>query len=30
MSWFKRQSKNITTPTTEKKDAPSGLWKKTP
>ncbi|MCU0390558.1 MAG: acetyl-CoA carboxylase, carboxyltransferase subunit beta, partial [Thermoflexibacter sp.] len=29
-SWFKRQSKNITTPTTEKKDAPSGLWKKTP
>jgi acetyl-CoA carboxylase carboxyl transferase subunit beta len=30
MSWFKRQSKGITTPTTEKKDAPSGLWKKTP
>lgn len=30
MSWFKRQSKGITTPTTEKKDTPSGLWKKTP
>jgi len=30
MSWFKRQNKGITTPTTEKKDTPSGLWKKTP
>jgi acetyl-CoA carboxylase carboxyl transferase subunit beta len=30
MSWFKRQSKGITTPTNEKKDAPTGLWKKTP
>lgn len=30
MSWFKRQSKGITTPTEEKKDTPSGLWKKTP
>ena len=30
MSWFKRQSKGITTPTNEKKDTPSGLWKKTP
>ncbi len=30
MSWFKRQSKGITTPTNEKKDTPTGLWKKTP
>jgi acetyl-CoA carboxylase carboxyl transferase subunit beta len=30
MSWFKRQEKNITTPTTEKKDTPNGLWYKTP
>ncbi len=30
MSWFKRQNKGITTPTEEKKDTPSGLWKKTP
>ena len=30
MSWFRRQEKGITTPTTEKKDAPGGLWYKTP
>lgn len=30
MSWFKRSEKNITTPTAEKKDAPNGLWFKTP
>jgi len=30
MSWFKRKSKGITTPTNQKKDAPDGLWYKTP
>ncbi|MCU0450007.1 MAG: acetyl-CoA carboxylase, carboxyltransferase subunit beta [Bernardetiaceae bacterium] len=30
MSWFTRQPKGITTPTSEKKDAPEGLWYKTP
>ncbi len=30
MSWFKRTSKGITTPTEQKKDAPDGLWYKTP
>ncbi|MCS7019002.1 MAG: acetyl-CoA carboxylase, carboxyltransferase subunit beta [Cytophagales bacterium] len=30
MSWFRRSEKNITTPTAEKKDAPNGLWFKTP
>jgi len=30
MSWFKRTEKGITTPTEEKKDAPDGLWRKTP
>ncbi len=30
MSWFKRKDKGITTPTEEKKDAPDGLWYKTP
>ena len=30
MSWFKRTSKGITTPTHQKKDAPDGLWYKTP
>ncbi len=30
MSWFKRTSKGITTPTNQKKDAPDGLWYKTP
>jgi acetyl-CoA carboxylase carboxyl transferase subunit beta len=30
MSWFTRQEKGITTPTTEKKDTPNGLWYKTP
>jgi acetyl-CoA carboxylase carboxyl transferase subunit beta len=30
MSWFRRQEKGITTPTSEKKDAPEGVWYKTP
>ncbi|WP_286755184.1 acetyl-CoA carboxylase, carboxyltransferase subunit beta [Roseivirga sp. UBA838] len=30
MSWFQRKVKGITTPTEEKKDAPDGLWFKTP
>ncbi|WP_226391173.1 acetyl-CoA carboxylase, carboxyltransferase subunit beta [Penaeicola halotolerans] len=30
MSWFKRKEKGISTPTEEKKDAPDGLWYKTP
>lgn len=30
MSWFKRKEKGITTPTTEKKDSPDGMWYKTP
>ncbi len=30
MSWFKRKDKGITTPTEQKKDAPDGLWYKTP
>ncbi len=30
MSWFKRQVKGIVTPTNEKKEAPDGLWYKTP
>ena len=30
MSWFTRKSKGITTPTEQKKDAPDGLWYKTP
>lgn len=29
-SWFKRIKKGITTPTTEKKETPDGLWFKTP
>jgi acetyl-CoA carboxylase carboxyl transferase subunit beta len=29
-SWFKRIEKGITTPTAEKKDAPDGLWYKSP
>lgn len=29
-SWFKRMKKGITTPTTEKKETPDGLWFKTP
>ncbi len=28
--WFKRQAKNITTSTDEKKDVPKGLWHQTP
>lgn len=30
MSWFQRKVKGITTPTDQKKDAPDGLWVKTP
>ena len=30
MSWFKRIKKGITTPTTEKKETPDGLWFKSP
>ena len=30
MSWFERKIKGITTPTDQKKDAPDGLWFKTP
>ncbi len=30
MSWFKRKEKGITTPTKDKKDAPDGLWERTP
>jgi acetyl-CoA carboxylase carboxyl transferase subunit beta len=30
MAWFKRKDKGILTPTTEKKDAPDGLWYKSP
>ena len=30
MAWFKRKEKNITTPTESKKDAPEGVWYKTP
>ncbi len=30
MSWFERKVKGITTPTDQKKDAPDGLWVKTP
>lgn len=30
MSWFQRKVQGITTPTEEKKDAPDGLWYKTP
>lgn len=30
MSWFERKVKGITTPTEQKKDAPDGLWFKTP
>jgi acetyl-CoA carboxylase carboxyl transferase subunit beta len=30
MGWFKRTRKGITTPSTEKKEAPDGLWYKTP
>ena len=30
MSWFQRKVKGITTPTDQKKDAPDGLWYKTP
>ena len=29
-SWFKRMKKGITTPTTEKKETPDGLWFKSP
>ena len=30
MTWFQRKVKGITTPTDQKKDAPDGLWFKTP
>ena len=30
MSWFQRKVRGITTPTEQKKDAPDGLWYKTP
>lgn len=30
MAWFKRESAGISTPTTEKKEAPDGLWYKCP
>ncbi len=30
MAWFKRQDKGILTPTSDKKEAPDGLWYKTP
>jgi acetyl-CoA carboxylase carboxyl transferase subunit beta len=30
MAWFKRQDKGIHTPTEKKKEAPDGLWYKTP
>lgn len=30
MAWFNRTDKGISTPTTEKKEAPDGLWYKTP
>ncbi|MHA7099295.1 acetyl-CoA carboxylase carboxyl transferase subunit beta [Roseivirga pacifica] len=30
MSWFQRKVQGITTPTEQKKDAPDGLWYKTP
>lgn len=30
MAWFKRKQKGILTPTAEKKEAPDGLWYKTP
>ena len=30
MAWFRRKKQGITTPTTEKKETPDGLWYKTP
>ena len=30
MGWFTRKSKNIHTPTDQKKDTPGGFWHKTP
>lgn len=30
MSWFKRKEKGILTPTSEKKEAPAGIWYKSP
>jgi acetyl-CoA carboxylase carboxyl transferase subunit beta len=30
MAWFTRKDKGIQTPTAAKKDAPEGLWYKTP
>jgi len=30
MAWFRRKDKGIQTPTEAKKEAPDGLWYKTP
>ena len=30
MNWFKRNIKNIKTPTSQKKEAPYGMWHKSP
>ena len=30
MKWFKRKKKNISTPSTQKKELPDGMWYKTP
>ena len=30
MSWFRRKKQGITTPTTEKKETPDGLWYRSP
>ena len=30
MNWFSRKDKNINTPTSQKKEAPDGIWHKTP
>tara|TARA_B100001245_G_C22844949_1_gene406174 strand:+ start:185 stop:1027 length:843 start_codon:yes stop_codon:yes gene_type:complete len=30
MNWFKRKAKNISTPTSKKKNLPDGMWHKTP
>jgi acetyl-CoA carboxylase carboxyl transferase subunit beta len=30
MNWFKRKEKNISTPSTKKKELPDGMWYKTP
>ena len=30
MNWFSRKDKNISTPTSQKKELPDGMWYKTP